>query len=132
MLVQGPTSILISNYHYLIKKYYNFLSPFFNIFQRKINTFEDFNHHQMVVFWPPFSAISTYQYYIHSTVLRILCGPYLRFVVKKVTWVSSYCKIVCICTSKNICTSIPIISSSHLGIFFWGQKCFNGQRFLRG
>ena len=27
---------------------------------RKINIFEDFNHHQMVVFWPPFSAISTH------------------------------------------------------------------------
>ena len=62
MLVQGPTSILISNYHHLTTKYYNFLSPFFNIFQRKINVFEDFNHHQMVVFWPPFSAISNSQF----------------------------------------------------------------------
>ena len=59
MLVQGPTSILISNYHHLTKTY-NFLSPFFNIFQRKINIFEDFNHHEMVVFWPPFSAISSH------------------------------------------------------------------------
>ena len=61
MLVQGPTSILISNYHLLTKKkYYNFLSPFFNIFQRKINIFEDFNHHQMVVFCPLFYAISSH------------------------------------------------------------------------
>ena len=44
----------------VLQKYYNFLSPFFNILQRKINIFENFDHHQMVVFWPPFSAISSY------------------------------------------------------------------------
>ena len=40
-------------------KFYNFLSPFFNIFLSKSNIFDDFDHHQMVVFWPPFSAISS-------------------------------------------------------------------------
>ena len=34
----------------VLQKYYNFLSPFFNILQRKINIFENFDHHQMVVF----------------------------------------------------------------------------------
>ena len=75
MLVQGSTSNLISNYHHLTKNIITFFHQCFYIFQRKINIFEDFNHHQMVSFdhhFPPSLVICLNTITFSLTLLRDL------------------------------------------------------------
>ena len=82
MLVQGPISILISNFHHLTKEYYNFLSPFLTFFKEKstflriliITKWSSFDHH-----FPPSLFISK-----HSNFLSTYNEDNFIFVVVKI------------------------------------------------